>query len=96
VLKDIVDVKPLEGHRLWLRFEDGAEGIIDLAELIPLSGVFAALRDRAEFVAVRVDPELSTVRWPGGADLDPDVFYSVVTRRPIPSLEAASQPKSVG
>jgi hypothetical protein len=31
MLKDIVDVKPLGEYRLYLRFEDGAEGIVDLA-----------------------------------------------------------------
>jgi hypothetical protein len=91
VLKDIVDVQPLDGYRLKLRFEDGIEGVVDVAQLVPFTGVFAALSDRSHFAAVRVDPELGTICWPGGADLDPDVLYSVVTRRPIPSYEAVSQ-----
>ena len=86
MLKDVVEVRPLDGYRLQLRFEDGAEGVVDVARLVPLTGVFAALRDRNEFVLVRVHPELGTVYWPGGADLDPDVLYSHVTGRPIPSF----------
>jgi hypothetical protein len=95
VLKDIVDVQPLDGYRLKLRFEDGVEGVVDVAQLVPFTGVFAALCDRNEFLAVRVDRELGTICWPGGADLDLDVLYSVVTRRPIPQYEAAAKAEQV-
>jgi hypothetical protein len=27
------------------------------------------------FRSVRVDPELGTIVWPNGADIDPDVLY---------------------
>jgi hypothetical protein len=91
MLKDIVEVQALDGYRLKLRFEDGVEGVVDVAQLVPLTGVFAALRERKEFVAVRINTELGTVCWPGGADLDPDVLYSLVTGRPIPSYEATTR-----
>ena len=83
MLKDIVDVKPLGEYRLYLRFEDGAEGIVDLAEHLAFRGVFEPLRDPACFALVRVDNELGTIVWPSGADLDPDVLYSQVTGIPI-------------
>ena len=31
MLKDIVEVKPLGGYRLYLRFEDGVAGELDFA-----------------------------------------------------------------
>ena len=68
--------------RLHLRFEDGAAGFVDLSHLT-FCGVFAPLRDLAYFRQVRVDPELGTVVWPNGADLDPDVLYAQVTGSPI-------------
>ena len=83
MLKDIVAVKPLGEHRLYLRFEDGVEGIVDLAEHLAFRGVFEPLRDPAYFARVRVDSELGTIAWPNGADLDPDVLYSQVTGIPI-------------
>ena len=64
MLKDIVEVRPLEGYRLWLRFEDGIEGTVDVAEMIRFQGVFALLRDRENFLRVRVDSEIGTVCWP--------------------------------
>jgi len=33
------------------------------------------LRDLAVFRQVRVDPELRTIVWPNGFDLDPDVLH---------------------
>jgi hypothetical protein len=91
MLQDIVHAIPQEGYRLRLRFEDGVEGVIDVAQCVSFTGVFAPLRDRAEFAAVRVNPELGTVCWPCGADLDPDVLYALVTGAPIPCLEKTSR-----
>jgi hypothetical protein len=83
MLKDIVAVKPLGEYRLYLRFEDGAEGIVDLAEHLAFRGIFEPLSDPACFALVRVDNELGTIAWPNGADLDPDVLYSQLTGIPI-------------
>ena len=81
MLKDIVAVQPLGGYRLHLRFEDGVAGELDMEELLVFDGVFAAIRDPETFTQVRVDPELGTICWPNGADLDPDVLYERVCRQ---------------
>ena len=83
MLKDIVEVRVLGQYRVHLRFEDGVEGELDLAKIIEFNGVFAPLKDRREFAKVRVHPELGTIVWPNGADLDPDVLYATVTGQPI-------------
>lgn len=83
MLKDIVSVRPTTEYRLQLTFEDGVEGEIDISALIDFEGVFAALKDRREFINVRVDSELGTICWPNGADLDPDVLYAVITGEAI-------------
>jgi hypothetical protein len=79
MLKDVVEVRALGGYRVHLRFEDGVQGEIDLGRIIRFRGVFAALKKAQEFARVRVDPELGTIVWPNGADLDPDVLYAEVT-----------------
>ncbi len=71
-----VKAKPLGGHRLYLRFEDGVAGELDFARRLRFEGVFAPLRDPAVFAHVRIHPELGTLAWPNGADLDPDVLYA--------------------
>ena len=75
MLKDIIFAGPLDGHRLRIRYEDGVEGVVDLGSIVSFRGVFAPLKDPGYFAQVRVDPELGTVSWPNGADLDPDVLY---------------------
>ncbi len=73
-MNQVVEVRHLGGHRLFLCFADGAEGELDLAPPLRFDGVFAPLRDPAGFGQARVDPELGTVVWPSGADLCPDVL----------------------
>ncbi|MHB8420261.1 MAG: DUF2442 domain-containing protein [Myxococcales bacterium] len=75
-------VCPLGGHRLHLRFEDGMEGDVDLAPLLAgFPGVFAPLRDPAEFAKVELWTEAGTVRWPNGADIAPETLYALATGR---------------
>ncbi len=83
MLKDVVEVQPLGSYRLHLRFEDGVEGDLDLAGVIEFKGIFAPLRDEKEFAKVQLHPELGTIVWPNGADLDPDVLYARVSGEPI-------------
>ena len=81
---DIVEVRSLGGYRVFLRFDDGAAGEIDLGPFLRFDGVFAALRDQAVFARVRVDPEIGAVVRPNGADLCPDVLHARLTGRPLP------------
>jgi len=92
MLKDILEARPVGGHRLHLCFEDGVEGEVDVAAMVRFTGVFAPLADEAEFARVRVDPALGTVVWPGGADLDPRVLYAAVIGKPTEVTEFRPRP----
>jgi hypothetical protein len=70
-------------HRVFIRFADGVSGEVDIADVVAFEGVFAPLRDPVRFAEVRVHPELRTLSWPNGADLDPDVLYARVSGKPI-------------
>ncbi len=68
------DVRYVRDYVLWLQFNDGAEGEIDLES--ELEGeVFAPLKDLSQFQRFRVDPELQTVVWENGADIAPEFLY---------------------
>ncbi|MEX2139350.1 MAG: DUF2442 domain-containing protein [Pirellulales bacterium] len=75
MLKDIVAVRPVGDFRLFIQFEDGLEGTIDIGELVSFQGVFEPLKNLDEFARVYVNSELGSIEWPNGADLDPDVLY---------------------
>ena len=70
----VKEAKHLRDYVLWLRFNDGAEGEIDLSG--ELEGeVFGPLKDPEAFKKFRVDPELETVVWENGADFAPEFLY---------------------
>lgn len=50
-----VGVRALEPYRIWLRYDDGVEGELDLSYLAG-DGVFAAWEDQSFFSAVRLGP----------------------------------------
>ena len=83
MLKDIISVQPVENYLLYLKFEDNQEGVVDISQLIEFTGIFAPLQDLAYFNQVKLNPEWGTIYWENGADLDPDVLYSIVTNQPI-------------
>ncbi len=91
MLHDIVEAHPLDGHRLFLTFDDGASGTVDLTAMIRFDGVFAALRDADYFALVRVDAELGTVVWPNGADLCPDVLHARLTGQELPGTSETAR-----
>ncbi len=75
---NVHEVEVRSGYRLWLRFNDGAEGEIDLRD--HLTGpVFEPLRDPATFATVRVDPETRTIGWPNGADFAPEFLHGLLS-----------------
>ncbi len=83
MLPNVIEVSPRGDCRLFLRFDDGAAGEIDVKAMVRFVGVFAPLSDPEYFSLVKVDSEAGTIVWPNGADLDPLVLHSKVTGRPI-------------
>ncbi|HYM62243.1 MAG TPA: DUF2442 domain-containing protein [Thermoanaerobaculia bacterium] len=74
---DVVEAGYVRDYVVWVRFEDGTEGEIDLAGEL-YGQVFEPLRDLSYFRSFRVDPELGTIAWPNGADLAPEFLYEKV------------------
>lgn len=54
-----------------LKFNDGAEGFVDLADEL-YGEMFEPLSDVRRFKSFKLDPELNTIVWDNGADLAPE------------------------
>ncbi len=74
-------VEPREGYRIWIRYEDGSEGEIDLSDMVGV-GVFKAWEDRAFFDTVKIAPYRS-ITWGDGLDLCADALYMEITGKTI-------------
>jgi hypothetical protein len=71
---DVLRLKALDGHRLWLRFTDGSEGVRDLSGVVAKGGpMVEPLKDPAYFARVFV--EMGAPTWPNGFDLDPIALH---------------------
>lgn len=79
MLYDIIQVKVIKNHILYLRFEDGVQGEVDISEIIPFKGIFSKLQDKEYFSTVYVNKDLGTIVWDNGADLSPSYLYSIIS-----------------
>ena len=60
-------------YALHLRFEDGVETVVYLADMLA-GELYGPLCDPFVFSRGALDPEVGTVVWPNGADFDPAVL----------------------
>ncbi len=80
MLIDIIEVKVVKKYILYLKFENGIEGNIDISKYIPFEGVFEKLKNLEYFSTVNVNKELGTIVWDNGADLSPNFLYSIISK----------------
>ncbi len=67
----VKEARYLHDYVIWVKFNNGIEGEIDLEG--ELEGeVFGALKDKNLFKSFKVDPVLETIVWENGADLAPE------------------------
>ena len=76
-MNDVIDVRYVRDYTVWLRFQDGTTGEVDISPSFK-GPVFEPLRDIEFFKQVRVDPELGTIVWPNGADIAPETLFARV------------------
>jgi hypothetical protein len=72
-MEKISQVTALPGFHLFIEFNNGIRGEIDLPGRL-FGPVFESLRDPELFEQIGLD-EFGAVCWPNGADLAPDALY---------------------
>ena len=92
MLPKLKEAKYLGDYRIWLRFEDGVEGDVDLEKEL-WGEVFLPLKDQSRFSEFVLNKELETIVWPNGADFAPEFLYQQLcpnyTLKPTPKSGAA-------
>ena len=71
------EVTPLPSFRLFLRFNNGAAGEVDLSAELE-GDIFEPLRDPALFATAAQHPVMRTVVWDNGADLAPEFLLDLM------------------
>jgi len=70
----VLEARYVTGHVVWLRFQDGTSGEIDLAPALR-GPVFQPLLDPLVFRNFAIHPEFHTLVWPNGADFAPEFLH---------------------
>ena len=86
----IIEANPLEDYQLFLRFEDGTSGVVDLSAYAGRS-VFSAWLRPGVFHQIHLT-ESGALEWPDSIDLCPDALYLRLTGKSpeelFPSLQS--------
>lgn len=77
----VTAARALSNYRLWVHFDDGVEGEVDLRDLVMSDQrpIVAELRVHAAFAAIRVEHD--TVVWDNGFDLAPEYLRAKLRTR---------------
>ena len=73
-VREVVSARYLGDYRVWIKFDNGREGLIDLEDDL-WGDEHEALRDRVLFSELYVDPGRATLAWDNGSDFSPDYLY---------------------
>ena len=73
MMKEIIDVKPLDDYKLLLVFKDNEKRIKDMKPYLN-KGIFKDLKNKNFFNKVKI--EYGTISWDGRIDLCADELYT--------------------
>ena len=76
----IVEARYLEGYRIWLRFNTGDDGVVDLKDLIDKYQAAEPLRNVDAFKRFYLD-SWPTLAWECGFDVAPETLSERATEK---------------
>jgi hypothetical protein len=72
--RHVVEARYLGDYKVWLEFNDGRKGVVDLADEL-YGDERTPLRDRGKFSDFYLDYGLASIAWLDGADFAPEFLY---------------------
>jgi len=81
MIPHVVEAKHLGGHRVWLKFDDGASGELDLSDEL-YGPIFEPLRDVEYFSSFVI--RYNTLSWENGADFAPEFLRGKLAQPSAP------------
>ena len=72
--RHVVEARYLGDYKVWLEFNDGRKGVVDLADEL-YGDEHTPLRDRDTFARFYLDHGLASIAWLVGADFAPEFLY---------------------
>ncbi|MES2677194.1 MAG: DUF2442 domain-containing protein [Pseudomonadota bacterium] len=80
MFKHVIDAKYIKDYRVWIEFNDGKNGEVDLSGKI-WGEIFQPLKDKNYFKNFKIEND--TLSWENGADLAPESLYELLTNQKI-------------
>ena len=74
MISNLIQVKAINQYSIWLKYDDGTEGVVDLSHLIN-KPIFQNWKEPEFFDKVYIDTETGAVAWDENIELCPDNLY---------------------
>ena len=80
MFESVIKAKHISDYKVWISFDDGREGEIDLTKTIKgRNGVFQPLQNINYFKNFKIEND--TLSWENGADLAPESLYELLKQQ---------------
>jgi hypothetical protein len=80
MFESVIDAKHISGYKVWIAFNNGKKGEIDLTERLKnRGGVFEPLHDLNYFKNFKIEND--TLSWENGADIAPERLYELLIQQ---------------
>lgn len=80
MFESVINAKHIKNYKVWIAFDDGKEGEIDLAKKLKnRGGVFEPLQDIDYFKNFKIEND--TLSWKNGADIAPETLYELLIQQ---------------
>lgn len=88
MIVNVQEARYLDGYRVWLKFNTGESGEVDLQDMIFKYKIATPLHDVEQFKQFKLDA-WPTLTWDCGFDVSPETLYERATGKVIEWLQVA-------